>query len=75
MITGHKELISWAGEDGIEGEGVSNAVYWSQAWDSNKAAHSQVANSIFCFQYIYLKKKCPTSAVCAFPSHMGIGVP
>lgn len=59
MITGHKELISWAGEDGIEGEGVSNAVYWSQAWDSNKAAHSQVANSIFCFQYIYLKKNAP----------------
>lgn len=32
-------------------------LYWTQAWDSNKGTHSQVANHILCFQCIYLKKK------------------
>lgn len=68
MIPRHKELITWGWRE--DGAGVKRlVVYWTQAWDNNKATHSKVANHILCFWCNYLKKRSvpPQLAVSAHP--------
>lgn len=74
MITGHKELISWVGEDGKRVRGL--AMWFIGPRHGIVIKLPTVRLQIVSFvSNILAQKKCPTSVVCAFPSHMRFGVP